>query len=265
MGAHCKPERACLTDENGTPWASPVITINLILHSLIILQPPANLPEFPSRSGSSSVCPGGGQALAPWEQRDNWPWAPATQAGLKVKPGAVFVAKCKTSPQSWAHRLCICKHASVHMDNDFQSKILLLSGHAFWKTNSAFLVTSLRFWSHLGCVWAGRQKGRWLQALSEVLQQREIHWWDTKEGELGWEYGKSRAKFSCRTAKGHKYEEHKPCAGFDMFEAAWLGSLHWMQHWCTMWAPFPNFWAALLKIGLRCTKCTKTLNEKEKP
>lgn len=31
------------------------------------------------------------------------------------------------------------------------------------------------------------------------------------------------------------------------------------------WTSFPNFWAALIKIGLRCTKCTKTLNVQEKP
>lgn len=49
------------------------------------------------------------------------------------QPGGVFVPTCKTSHQSWAHRLCVYKQASAHTDNDFQSEILLLSGHSFLK------------------------------------------------------------------------------------------------------------------------------------
>ena len=66
------------------------------------------------------------------------------------QPGGLFVPTCITSHQSWAHRLCICKQASAHTDNDFQSGILLLSGRSFWKTTPTFLITLLQFQSHLG-------------------------------------------------------------------------------------------------------------------
>lgn len=174
VGADCKPQRTCLTDEIGTPLSFTSdhhqFDFTLINYAAVAAPLPVLGEDKPLLTGPELQPP-----------KQGWRSSLGQYLCQSVKP------HLKAEPTG-------CVHVSRHQ----LTQIMIFKARSFFirtlflKDKPHFLVNLTAVLVPPGMCVSRRTERQFIppnmpQALSEVLQEREIHWWDMKEGELGWE------------------------------------------------------------------------------